>query len=79
MSLLVVSFRLVPFQWVFLPGVFFYSLAIGSPLSELATFAQKVAAINSKHGPFAACVVSGDVFKAGSDGSELEGVSCELC
>jgi hypothetical protein len=36
-----------------------------------------VTAINAKHGPFAACVVSGDVFKAGSDGSELDGVSCE--
>ncbi|BEJ18171.1 hypothetical protein CspHIS471_0704480 [Cutaneotrichosporon sp. HIS471] len=50
-------------------------LAIGAPLSELDLLAQKVTAINSKHGPFDACVIVGDLFKADSDGSELDGVA----
>lgn len=56
----------------------FISLAIGSPLSALSTFQAKVASINAKHGPFDACVVVGDLFKEGSDGSELEGIARKL-
>jgi len=54
------------------------SLAIGSPLSAIATTIAKIAAINAKHGPFDACVLVGDTFKEGSDGSELDGLKCEL-
>nr|ODO02602.1 nuclear protein [Cryptococcus depauperatus CBS 7855] len=50
-------------------------LAIGSPLSEISLLAQKVLQINQKHGPFDACVVTGDLFKDGSDGSEVQGVA----
>ncbi|EIW72838.1 hypothetical protein TREMEDRAFT_59006 [Tremella mesenterica DSM 1558] len=46
-------------------------LAIGSPLSALGTLVDKVTSINSKHGPFDACVIVGDLFKQDSDGSEL--------
>lgn len=52
------------------------SLAIGSPLSELTTLQQRVTAINGKHGPFDACVIVGDLFEEGSDGSELSGIEC---
>lgn len=54
------------------------SLAIGSPLSQLTTLQQKVEAINAKHGPFDACIIVGDLFKADSDGSELSGISREF-
>lgn len=54
------------------------SLAIGSPLSELDLLTQKVTAINAKHGPFDACVIIGDLFKADSDGSELDSVARSL-
>ncbi|WWC60538.1 uncharacterized protein I303_103112 [Kwoniella dejecticola CBS 10117] len=50
-------------------------LSIGSPLSELSALVSKVTAINAKHGPFDACVVVGDLFKEGSDGSEVAGIS----
>ncbi|WRT65941.1 uncharacterized protein IL334_002892 [Kwoniella shivajii] len=50
-------------------------LAIGSPLSELTTLIAKITAINSKHGPFDACVIVGDLFKEGSDGSEVGGLN----
>jgi hypothetical protein len=56
----------------------YLSLAIGSPLSELATAASKITAINAKHGPFDACVLVGDIFKPESDGSEVAGISCTL-
>ncbi|WVR05612.1 hypothetical protein IAU60_002634 [Kwoniella sp. DSM 27419] len=49
-------------------------LAIGSPLSELATLTAKITAINSKHGPFDACVIVGDLFQEGSDGHEVGGL-----
>ncbi|KAK4686926.1 CWF19-like protein 1, partial [Tremellales sp. Uapishka_1] len=49
-------------------------LAIGSPLSALDVLVAKTTAINSKHGPFDACVISGDLFKEGSDGSEVNGL-----
>jgi hypothetical protein len=62
--------------YTFLPPVTL-SLAIGSPLSELETLKQKITAINAKHGPFDAVVLVGDVFAPGSDGSELDGLSCE--
>lgn len=52
-------------------------LAIGSPLSRFDLLSSKVTSINSKHGPFDACVVIGDLFKEGSDGSELDGVTCK--
>lgn len=55
-----------------------FSLAIGSPLSQLTTLQQKVEAINAKHGPFDACIIVGDLFKPDSDGSELSGISREL-
>lgn len=54
------------------------SLAIGSPLSDFKTTVSKISAINAKHGPFDACVLAGEVFKEGSDGSEVDGISCEL-
>ncbi|OCF31893.1 nuclear protein [Kwoniella heveanensis BCC8398] len=50
-------------------------LAIGSPLSDLSTLVSKINAINGKHGPFDACVVVGDLFKEGSDGSEVGGLN----
>ena len=53
-----------------------FSLAIGSPLSALSTCVAKITAINAKHGPFDACVLVGDVFAEGSDGSEVSGVKC---
>lgn len=53
-------------------------LAIGSPLSRFDLLSSKVTSINSKHGPFDACVVIGDLFKEGSDGSELDGVTLPL-
>lgn len=52
------------------------SLAIGSPLSALQQTAQKISAINAKHGPFDAVFLVGDAFKEGSSGEELEGLSC---
>ena len=52
------------------------SLAIGSPLSALSTCVAKITAINAKHGPFDACVLVGDVFAEGSDGSEVSGLKC---
>jgi hypothetical protein len=55
------------------------SLAIGSPLSSLSLTVSKITAINAKHGPFDACVLVGDVFKEGSDGSEIGGIECQLC
>lgn len=54
------------------------SLAIGSPLSELSTLVSKITAINGKHGPFDACVVVGDLFAEGTDGSEVAGLKCEF-
>ncbi|ORX34113.1 hypothetical protein BD324DRAFT_636665 [Kockovaella imperatae] len=53
-------------------------LAIGSPLSQLDETASKIRAINSKHGPFDACVLVGDVFAEESDGMEVEGLSFPL-
>ncbi|WWC96714.1 hypothetical protein V866_003586 [Kwoniella sp. B9012] len=50
-------------------------LSIGSPLSELTTLVTKITAINSKHGPFDACVIVGDLFREGSDGKEIGGLS----
>ncbi|WVF70938.1 hypothetical protein IAT40_005733 [Kwoniella sp. CBS 6097] len=50
-------------------------LAIGSPLSDLTTLVAKINAINGKHGPFDACVIVGDLFKEGSDGSEVDGMN----
>ncbi|OCF75228.1 nuclear protein [Kwoniella mangroviensis CBS 8886] len=49
-------------------------LSIGSPLSELTTLVSKITAINTKHGPFDACVIVGDLFKEGSDGKEIGGL-----
>ncbi|WVQ85626.1 hypothetical protein IAT38_007792 [Cryptococcus sp. DSM 104549] len=50
-------------------------LAIGSPLSAVSTLVAKINAINGKHGPFDACVVVGDLFAEGADGSEVSGLS----
>ncbi|KAK8865643.1 hypothetical protein IAR55_000788 [Kwoniella newhampshirensis] len=50
-------------------------LAIGSPLSALSIFIDKISAINSKHGPFDACVVVGDLFAEGSNGTEVAGLN----
>jgi hypothetical protein len=55
-----------------------HSLAIGSPLSAITILLSKITSINAKHGPFDACVIVGDLFKEGSDGSEIDGVKCEL-
>jgi hypothetical protein len=54
------------------------SLAIGSPLSRIDLLISKTTSINAKHGPFDACVVVGDMFKEGSDGSELDDAVCEF-
>ena len=47
-------------------------------MSAISTTIAKITAINAKHGPFDACVLVGDTFKEGSDGSELDGLKCEL-
>lgn len=39
---------------------------------------SKITAINGKHGPFDACVVVGDLFAEGTDGSEVAGLKCEF-
>ena len=57
---------------------YLYSLAIGSPLSAVTLLISKITTINAKHGPFDACVIVGDLFKEGSDGSEIDGVKCKL-
>lgn len=36
----------------------------------------KITTFHTKHGPFDACVIVGDLFKEGSDGSEIDGVKC---
>jgi hypothetical protein len=54
------------------------SLAIGSPLSAIPLLLTKINTFHTKHGPFDACVIIGDLFKEGSDGSEIDGVKCKL-